>query len=121
MGATSAGKPTISIAVGPRPPVRWRETTLTIDDLWRADDERRAGLMTDADWDDFEGALIGGPGTCNVMGTATTMAAVAEVLGLALPGTALLESGSGPREVATEKTGTRAVALASEALAPTRS
>lgn len=120
MGALSAGKPAISIAAGPRPPVRWRDRTLTIDDLWRADDDRRSGAMTEDDWIELEGALNSGHGTCNVMGTATTMAAVAEVMGMAMPGTSLLQAGSAPRDAAAEETGARAVALASEALIPQR-
>lgn len=57
--------------------------------LWRALDERRGGHMDDAAWRGLETTLAcAGAGSCNTMGTATTMALMAETLGLALPGAA---------------------------------
>jgi dihydroxy-acid dehydratase len=118
MGAVSAGKPAITLAAGPRPGARWGDRTLTIDDLWPMADERRRGALDDDAWGALEGCLNGGFGTCNVMGTATTMAIVAETLGMALPGSALLEASGAARRAAAEATGERAVALARAGLPP---
>ncbi len=48
--------------------------------------ERRAGRLNDQDWIAIESAMTRTVGTCNTMGTASTMTAVAEVLGMTLPG-----------------------------------
>lgn len=48
--------------------------------------ERRAGHLNDADWQEIEGGMTRTVGTCNTMGTASTMTAVAEVIGMTLPG-----------------------------------
>jgi dihydroxy-acid dehydratase len=48
--------------------------------------ERRAGRLNDKDWIAIESAMTRTVGTCNTMGTASTMTAVAEVLGMTLPG-----------------------------------
>jgi dihydroxy-acid dehydratase len=112
MGALSANKPALSLAAGPRPVVRRGERLVTIDELWRVGDERRRGKVDDAAWLDVEETLNSDVGTCNVMGTAATMAIVAEVLGFSLPGTALLPANSAARATAAEETGRRAVELA---------
>lgn len=56
-------------------------------DLWRALDRRRAGAMDDDQWRAIERTLAcAGPGSCNTMGTASTMALMTEAIGMALPG-----------------------------------
>ncbi len=120
MGALSAGKPAIALAAGPRPTSRWRGEVLAIDDLWTFADRRRAGTLSDAEWVELEGVLNAGVGTCNVLGTAATMAIVAEVLGMTLPGTALLPATGAARRAAAQDTGVRAVALARDGVTPDR-
>jgi dihydroxy-acid dehydratase len=68
MGAISAGKPAIGLAVGPRAARRWKGEVLTIDRVWELTDQRRAGLIDEKEWSEIEGELVGGPGTCNVLG-----------------------------------------------------
>ena len=118
MGALSANKPAISLAAGPRPLGRVEGQAVTIEHLWTFQDRRRQGELADDTWGEVEGCLNGGIGTCNVMGTATTMAAIAEVIGLALPGTALLPAVSSERRDAARATGRRAVQLAIDHLRP---
>lgn len=118
MGALSAGKPAIVLAAGPRPVGRWNGAPLTVDDLWPMAAKRRRGELSDEDWQRLEGCLNGGVGTCNVMGTATTMAAIAEVLGLALPNSTLLPATGSERQAAGVRTGGRAVELAREGRPP---
>jgi len=109
MGAVSADRPALSLGAGHRPSGSWRGQSLTIDDSWRIADERRAGGIDDAEWLELEGELSPGPGVCNVLGTAVTLAMVSEVLGFALPGTALAPAGSSSRTAGAEATGRQAV------------
>jgi dihydroxy-acid dehydratase len=118
MGATSAGKPCLVVPAGPRALSSWRGESMTVEGLWPLLDERRAGNLDDNDWADLEGCLSAGVGTCNVMGTATTMAVVAEVLGMALPGSALLPAASSGRRDMAELTGRRIVARVKAGITP---
>lgn len=111
MGALSAGKPAIALTAGPRASARWEEAPLTIDDLWALSDRRRAGELDDAAWESLEDRLVPGIGTCNVLGTAVTMAMIAETLGMSLPGSSLLPAAGAARKAVAEKTGRRAVEL----------
>ena len=118
MGAMSANKPALLLGSGPRPAGNWKGQTLTIDDSWRLRDERRAGAISDADWVELEGCLNPGPGVCNVLGTAVTLAMMAEVLGFALPGSSLIPAGSAERLALAEETGRQAVEAAKEGNRP---
>ena len=92
MGAISMGLPTIFCAAGPMLNDRYLKpgqaerkvgagthTRL----FW---DEYQAGKVSDAEWVQLEAHMTRSPGTCNTMGTASTMTAIVEALGLALPG-----------------------------------
>lgn len=118
MGAISAGKPAMVVTSGPRQVACWQGRALTVDDLWPLIDQRRQGLVSDERWRDLEGCLNPSVGTCNVMGTAITMAAVAEVLGFCLPGSSLPAATSARRLAVAEETGRRIVAAVSEGLRP---
>ncbi|MFC1405506.1 MULTISPECIES: dihydroxy-acid dehydratase [Streptacidiphilus] len=120
MGALSADKPALSLTTGPRPAGRWRGGELTIDDSWRIADERRSGLLDDRAWHEVEGCISPGPGVCNVMGTAVTLAMIAEILGFAPPGSSLLPAGSPQRLASAEQAGARAVELARDPVLPSR-
>lgn len=109
MGATSADKPAVGLGAGPRPVGSWRGAPVTIDDSWRFIDERRTGRMDDSQWRELEGSICPKPGVCNVLGTATTLAMVAEVLGFALPGSSLVEAGSAAQVDLARRTGSAAV------------
>ena len=110
MGAVSANKPALMVTAGPRPVPCYRGTDFTIDDLWPVCERRRLGDVPDAEWLELEGNVNTGVGTCNVMGTAITMAAVAELLGFALPGSALAPAGSAARDSIARRTGAEIVA-----------
>jgi dihydroxy-acid dehydratase len=87
MGAISMGLPAIYVPAGPALRGNWRGQTLgSGSDAWRYWDEKRAGAISDKDWAEIEGGISRSHGTCMVMGTAATMMAIAEALGLALPG-----------------------------------
>ncbi|WP_448006695.1 dihydroxy-acid dehydratase [Agromyces bauzanensis] len=110
MGAISAGKPALMVTAGPRPLSCWRGEDFAIDDLWPAVEQRSRGLVSDGEWDELEEKVNPGPGTCNVMGTAASMALVAEVLGFALPGSSLPPAADPRRSWIAEATGHAIVA-----------
>ena len=109
MGALSANKPALMLTAGPRAVPCYQNEPFTIDDLWPACERRRLGGMTDAEWLELEGRVNTGVGTCNVMGTALTLAAVAELLGFALPGSALPAAASARRVELARETGVQIV------------
>ena len=87
MGAISMGLPAIYCPAGPMLRGNWRGHTLgSGSDVWKYWDEKRAGNITDADWAEIENGVARSFGTCMTMGTAATMMAIAEALGLTLPG-----------------------------------
>ncbi|RST72685.1 dihydroxy-acid dehydratase [Siminovitchia acidinfaciens] len=118
MGAISAGKPAISLSAGPRALSIYKGEEMTIHSLWGKKEERQKGEINDKGWEEYLSKLIPGPGTCNVMGTASTMSALMEALGLALPGTSFFPSQSKERELAAKKTGRMAVEMIKEKRTP---
>ncbi|MBV1693338.1 MAG: dihydroxy-acid dehydratase [Hyphomicrobiales bacterium] len=113
MAAVSAGRPAISLVAGPQMTSRWREHRVgACTDCRRFWTEYRAGRLTSPQIEDVEDRLVTTAGTCAVMGTASTMAAIAEALGMLLPGTAAIPAVHADRLRAAEATGARAVALA---------
>src|SRR4249920_3988811 len=87
MGAISMGLPAIYLPAGPMLRGNWHGQTLgSGSDVWKYWTERRAGNITESDWNEIEGGIARSFGTCMVMGTAATMMAITEALGLALPG-----------------------------------
>jgi dihydroxy-acid dehydratase len=87
MGAASADLPAIFVPAGPMLRGHWRGETLgSGTDMWRYWDERRAGTLGESEWGELEAGLARSPGTCMTMGTASTMTAAAETLGMTLPG-----------------------------------
>lgn len=110
MGAISANLPTVMLTGGPRPVAHFRGQVVgTGTGLWRAFEDHRAGRLDDTGWEEFERCLSCGQGACNTMGTATTMALVAESLGFALPGSAALPADDPVRPDLAARTGRAAV------------
>src|SRR3546814_8362746 len=87
MGALSMGIPFIYVTAGPMLRGNYRGQVLgSGTDSFRYWDERRAGKITKEEWVGVEGGIARSYGHCMTMGTASTMTAVAEALGLKLPG-----------------------------------
>jgi dihydroxy-acid dehydratase len=87
MGAISMGLPAIYVPAGPMLRGNWRGAPLgSGSDAWKYWDEKRAGNITEQQWSEIENGIARSFGTCMVMGTAATMMAIAEALGLTLPG-----------------------------------
>ncbi|MBI1394892.1 MAG: dihydroxy-acid dehydratase [Betaproteobacteria bacterium] len=112
MGAASADVPAIQLVTGPMLPMPYRGERLgACTDCRRFWAKYRAGEISDAQIEDIEANLATTAGTCAVMGTASTMAAVVEALGMMLPGTAAIPAVHADRIRAAEATGARAVAM----------
>ena len=87
LGATSAGLPAIFLPAGPMLRGNWKGKTLgSGSDAWKYWDERSAGNISSDDWSDLEAGIARSYGTCMTMGTASTMTAIAEAIGMTLPG-----------------------------------
>jgi len=121
MGAVSAGKPTIMLVAGPMMTGRHHGERLgACTDCRRFWAQYRAGKIDDHEISQVEGKLATTAGTCAVMGTASTMACIAEALGMILPGTAAIPAVHADRLRAAEATGIAAVKLIGSQITPDR-
>ncbi len=119
MGAISAGRPAIQVVAGPMLTSRHRGERLgACTDCRRFWGRFRAGEITEREIEAVEGRLVTTAGTCGVMGTASTMAAIAETLGMMLPGTAAIPAVHADRLRAAEASGATAVEMGSEGRTP---
>ena len=121
MGAASMGLPAIYLPAGPMLRGNWRGQTLgSGTDVWKYWDELRAGAITEKDWSEIEDGIGRSAGHCMTMGTASTMTALAEALGMTLPGASSIPAvDSGHARMAAE-CGRRAVDMVWEDLTPGR-
>ncbi|MCU1325155.1 MAG: dihydroxyacid dehydratase, partial [Bryobacterales bacterium] len=121
MGAASADIPAIVVTGGPMLSGQWRNRKLGAGtDGRKLFDLYRAGRMTDEELCEIEGGLARSAGHCTVMGTASTMAAVAEALGMTLPGCAAIPAPDSRRLTIAELSGQRAVDMVWEDLKPSK-
>jgi dihydroxy-acid dehydratase len=112
MGAISADVPAIQLVTGPMMAMPFRGERLgACTDCRRFWGKYRAGEVSDAGIDEIEGNLATTAGTCAVMGTASTMACVAEALGMTLPDTAAIPAVHADRLRAAEATGVCAMEM----------
>jgi dihydroxy-acid dehydratase len=119
MGAISANVPAIQLLAGPMMPASFHGERLgACTDCRRFWALHRAGKVDAAEIETIEGNLATTAGTCAVMGTASTMASLAEALGMALPGTAAIPAVHADRLRAAEASGKRAVELARAPIRP---
>jgi dihydroxy-acid dehydratase len=119
MGAVSANKPAIALVAGPMMTGRHHGERLgACTDCRRFWAQYRAGKIDDKEIKEVEGKLATTAGTCAVMGTASTMACLAEALGMILPGTAAIPAVHADRLRAAEATGAAAVKLIGSKLTP---
>ncbi|HEX7812173.1 MAG TPA: dihydroxy-acid dehydratase [Burkholderiales bacterium] len=112
MGAASADVPAVQLVTGPMMAMPFHGERLgACTDCRRFWGKYRAGEVSDAGIDEIEGNLATTAGTCAVMGTASTMACVAEALGMSLPDTAAIPAVHADRLRAAEAAGIRAMGL----------
>ncbi|MEC5291141.1 dihydroxy-acid dehydratase [Aurantimonas sp. C2-6-R+9] len=119
MGAASADLPAIQIVAGPMMTSRYGEERLgACTDCRRFWGKYRAGEISSDVIGDIEGRLATTAGTCAVMGTASTMACIAETLGMSLPGTAAIPAVHADRLRAAEATGLAAARMIDNPIRP---
>jgi dihydroxy-acid dehydratase len=113
MGAASADVPAIQLVTGPMLAMPWHGERLgACTDCRRFWGKYRAGSISSDEINQIEGNLATTAGTCAVMGTASTMACIAEALGMALPDSAAIPAVHADRLRMAEASGARAVAMA---------
>lgn len=121
MGAASCDLPTLQFAAGHRSSGTFRGKTVNYGtDLWKYSDDYKAGLISEEDWKELEASISCSLGGCPVMGTASTMKSVSEVLGMMLPGTSSIPATHAKRKIAAESTGIRIVEMVRDQLTPSK-
>jgi len=121
MGAISMDLPAIFCPAGPMSTGLWRGTKTGAGThtkkYW---DELRQGRITPHDWIELEGRMTRTAGTCNTMGTASTMTSIADALGFTLPGASSIPAVDSAHPRMAADCGERAVAMVWENLTPSR-
>ncbi|MCC7271381.1 MAG: dihydroxy-acid dehydratase [Alphaproteobacteria bacterium] len=113
MGAISADVPSVMVVVGPTVTGRYQDERLgACSDCRRLWAAHRAGEIDDAKLAGAHGNLVSSHGTCTIMGTASTMAAMAETLGLMLTGGTSIPAVHSARLRHAEAAGRRAAEMA---------
>jgi len=121
LGAISAGVPAIFVPAGPMLRGNWHGQVLgSGSDAFRYWDERRAGTITQQDWSEIEAGIARSYGVCMTMGTAATMTALAEVLGMTLPGASSIPAADSNHIRMCAAAGRRIVDMVWEDLTPDR-
>jgi dihydroxy-acid dehydratase len=119
MGATSANLPSIFVPAGPMLRGNWRGQVLgSGSDVWKYWTERRAGTLDECSWREMEEGIARSFGTCMTMGTASTMAAAAEAMGLTLPGASSIPAPDSAHSRMAVAAGRRIVEMVWEDLKP---
>jgi L-arabonate dehydrase len=119
MGAASVDLPAIMVTGGPMLNGKFRGRDIGSGTaVWQLTEEFRAGKLTQADLTEAETCMSRSAGHCMTMGTASTMACMAEALGLALPGSAATPAVDSRRLVVAQRSGQRIVEMVHEGLRP---
>jgi dihydroxy-acid dehydratase len=112
MGAISVDLPAIFLPAGPMLRGNWNGKPLgSGTDLWKYWTERCAGNLTEEDWNAIEGGIARSPGFCMTMGTAATMTALTEALGMTMPGASSIPAADSNHPRLAFETGRRAVEM----------
>ncbi|MBL4731915.1 MAG: dihydroxy-acid dehydratase [Rhizobiaceae bacterium] len=119
MGALSMGIPFIFVPAGPMLRGNYRGEVLgSGTDSFKYWDERRAGTISKKEWIGVEGGIARSYGHCMTMGTASTMTAIAEAMGLTLPGASSIPAADANHQRMSAASGRRIVDMVWEDLTP---
>ena len=119
MGAASVNLPTIMVSGGPMLNGYYRgERVGSGTHLWKFSEAVKAGEMTAEEFVEAEASMSRSPGSCNTMGTASTMASMVEALGMTLSGNAAIPAVDSRRRVMAQLTGRRIVQMVKDDLKP---
>ena len=116
MGACSVNIPTIVVSGGAMLTGKYQGHDIATSDVWRFSEAQRAGRMTEEEMNIAEACMSRSRGHCAVMGTASTMAVMAEALGLTLPENAAIPAADSRRKVLAHMSGMRIVDMVREDL-----
>jgi dihydroxy-acid dehydratase len=121
MGALTAGVPMIYLPAGPMLRGNFAGKYLgSGSDAWKYWDERRAGNITDEEWVGLQGGIARSAGVCMTMGTASTMTAIADAMGLTLPGASSIPAVDANHQRMAAQCGARIVEMVWEDLTPNK-
>jgi dihydroxy-acid dehydratase len=121
LGATSADVPAIFVPAGPMLRGNWKGKVLgSGSDAWKYWDERRAGNISEEDWQGLEGGIARSFGTCMTMGTASTMTGIVEAIGMSLPGASSIPAADSNHIRMASAAGRRIVEMVWEDLRPSK-
>lgn len=121
MGAASVDLPTLMVTGGPMLNGKYRGCDIGSGTaVWQLTEELRAGKITEEDYVGAESCMSRSNGHCMTMGTASTMACMAEALGMQLPGSAAIPAVDSRRYALAQKAGRRIVELVHEDLRMSR-
>ncbi|MCF3932408.1 dihydroxy-acid dehydratase [Acuticoccus sp. M5D2P5] len=119
MGATSMGLPFVYLPAGPMLRGNYAGQALgSGTDAWKFWDERRAGNIDKDEWTGIEGGIARSYGHCMTMGTASTMTAIAEGLGITLPGASSIPAADAGHQRMSASCGRRIVEMIWDDLTP---
>ncbi|WP_294928564.1 L-arabinonate dehydratase [uncultured Paracoccus sp.] len=119
MGAITAGVPMIYLPAGPMLRGNYRGQHLgSGSDAWKYWDERRAGNIDEKEWEGLQGGIARSAGVCMTMGTASTMTAIADAMGLTLPGASSIPAVDSGHQRMSADCGRRVVDMVWEDLTP---
>src|SRR5918998_5894466 len=119
MGAITMDLPAIFVPAGPMLRGNWRGNTLgSGSDVWKYWDDKRAGTIGECEWEEIEDGIARSPGHCMTMGTASTMTATAEVLGMTLPGASSIPAADSGHPRMASMSGRRIVEMVWDDLKP---
>jgi len=119
MGAISMNLPAIYLPAGPMLRGNWNGQVLgSGTDMWKYWAEKCAGNITDCQWSEMEDGIARSPGHCMTMGTASTMTAIAETLGMTLAGASSIPAVDANHSRMATKCGRRIVQMVWEDLKP---
>jgi len=119
MGAITMNLPAIFVPAGPMLRGNWRGQVLgSGSDVWKYWAERRAGALDECSWREMEDGIARSFGTCMTMGTASTMAAAAEALGMTLPGASSIPAADAAHSRMASAAGRRIVEMVWEDVKP---
>jgi dihydroxy-acid dehydratase len=119
MGAITMDLPAVFVPAGPMLRGTWRGQTLgSGSDVWRYWDEKRAGRIGEREWEEIENGIARSPGHCMTMGTASTMTAATEALGMTLPGASSIPAADSNHSRMASMSGRRIVEMVWEDLKP---
>ena len=119
MGAISMNLPSIYLPAGPMLRGNWNGKVLgSGSDVWKYWAEKKAGNISDCEWNEMEDGIARSPGHCMTMGTASTMTAIAETLGLTLSGASSIPAVDANHSRMATQCGRRVVEMVWEDLKP---